>query len=49
MTLINNSNIDAKLILDLRDYPEFEIQLPTDQVDKDDITNEIIVPITDQA
>lgn len=30
LTIINNSNIDAKLILDLRDYPEFEISLPHD-------------------
>ena len=45
--MINNSNIDAKLTLDLRDYPEFEISVPTDQVDKDDLSNEIITPITD--
>lgn len=28
LTIHNDSNIDAKLILDLRDYPEFEIILP---------------------
>lgn len=28
LTLHNDSNIDAKLVLDLRDYPEFEIILP---------------------
>lgn len=47
LTLVNSSNIDAKLILDLREYPEFEISLPHDSVDKDDVTSEIIVPITD--
>lgn len=47
LTLVNSSSIDAKVILDLRDYPEFEITLPHDAVDKNDITNEIIVPITD--
>jgi rhodanese-related sulfurtransferase len=44
---VNNSNIDAKLILDLRDYPEFEISVPTESMDKEDLTSEIIVPITD--
>ena len=28
LTLHNDSNIEAKIILDLRDYPEFEIILP---------------------
>jgi hypothetical protein len=28
LTIHNDSNIDAKLILDLREYPEFEIILP---------------------
>lgn len=28
LTLYNHSNITAKLILDIRDYPEFEIILP---------------------
>jgi len=49
LTLINSSNIDAKLILDLREYPEFEISIPSDSVDKEDLANEIIVPITDTA
>ena len=47
MTLINNSNIDAKLVLDLRDFPEFEIFLPTESVDPEDITSEILVPISE--
>jgi hypothetical protein len=49
MTIANNSNIAAKLILDLREYPEFEISIPHDSVDKEDLTNEIIVPITDSG
>lgn len=28
LTIHNDSNIEAKLILDIRDYPEFEIILP---------------------
>ncbi len=48
MTIANKSNIEAKLILDLRDYPEFEISVPRDLNDKEDVTSEIIVPITDQ-
>ena len=47
LTIVNNSNIDAKLILDLRDYPEFEISVPTESQDKEDLTSEIIVPMTD--
>lgn len=47
LTIVNNSTIDAKLILDLRDYPEFEISVPTESQDKEDLTSEIIVPITD--
>jgi hypothetical protein len=47
LTIANNSNIDAKLILDLRDYPEFEISVPTESMDKEDLTSEIIVPITE--
>ena len=47
LTIANKSGIEAKLIMDLRDYPEFEISVPHDSQDKDDITAEIIVPITD--
>jgi len=28
LTIHNDSDIDAKLILDIREYPEFEIILP---------------------
>lgn len=47
LTLINDSNIDAKLVLDLRDFPEFEIFLPAESVDPEDITSEILVPISE--
>lgn len=47
LTIHNDSNIDAKLILDLRDYPEFEIILPLDSVD-DDSASEIIAQITEE-
>lgn len=48
LTVLNSSSIDAKLILDLREHPEFELSLPHDSADKEDVTNEVIVPITDQ-
>jgi hypothetical protein len=38
LTIINSSAIDAKLILDLREYPEFEISTPQDSMDKEDVT-----------
>jgi hypothetical protein len=38
LTIINSSAIDAKLILDLREYPEFEISIPQDSMDKEDVT-----------
>lgn len=44
VTIINNSDITAKLILDIRDYPEFEIILPDPNPD-DDVHSEIMVPI----
>ena len=47
LTIHNDSNIDAKLILDLRDYPEFEIILPLDSID-DDAASEIIAQITEE-
>lgn len=46
LTLHNDSNIDAKLILDLRDYPEFEIILPQESMN-DDVASEIMVPIAE--
>ena len=41
---MNHSDITAKLELDIRDYPEFEIILPDPNAD-DDIHSEIMVPI----
>jgi hypothetical protein len=46
LTVYNNSNIPAKLILDIRDYPEFEIILPPSSQD-DDLVSEIMVPINE--
>lgn len=44
LTVYNHSDIPAKLILDIRDYPEFEIILPPQNQD-DDVVSEIMVPI----
>ncbi len=44
LTIINESDITAKLILDIRDYPEFEIVLP-EANPEDDVHSEIMVPI----
>lgn len=44
LTIINESDITAKLILDIREYPEFEIVLPESKPD-DDVHSEIMVPI----
>lgn len=41
MTIHNNSDITAKLILDIRDYPEFEI-IPPDASPDDDVHSEIM-------
>lgn len=46
MTIINNSDITAKLILDIRDYPEFDIILPEPAAD-DDVHSEIMQPMED--
>ena len=48
LTIINQSDITAKLELDIRDYPEFEIILPDPNAD-DDIHSEIMVPIHENA
>jgi hypothetical protein len=48
LTIINDSDITAKLELDIRDYPEFEIILPDPNAD-DDIHSEIMVPIHENA
>lgn len=47
MTIINESDITAKLILDMRDYPEFDFILP-DASPEDDVHSEIMVPIVEQ-
>ena len=47
LTIHNDSNIDAKIILDLREYPEFEIILPPESIDDDDVSSEIMVPIAE--
>ena len=44
ITITNESDITAKIELDIRDYPEFEIILPDPNAD-DDIHSEIMVPI----
>ena len=40
---MNNSDITAKLILDIRDFPEFEI-VPPDASPDDDVHSEIMLP-----
>jgi len=44
LTVNNHSDIPAKLILDIREFPEFEIILPPQNND-DDVVSEIMVPI----
>lgn len=44
ITIYNRSDVTAKLILDIREYPEFEIIVPDPHAD-DDIHSEIMVPI----
>jgi hypothetical protein len=43
-TVYNHSDIPAKLLLDIRDYPEFEIIVPT-QTQDDDVVSEIMIQI----
>jgi len=43
LTIVNNSDITAKLILDIRNYPEFEIIAPDPNPD-DDVHSEIMAP-----
>ena len=43
-TVYNHSDITAKLLLDIREYPEFEIIVPA-QTHDDDVVSEIMVPI----
>ena len=47
-TIYNHSDIPAKLILDIRDYPEFEIILPPPDLN-DDVVSEIMVPINEET
>jgi hypothetical protein len=48
LTVYNHSDIAAKLILDIREYPEFEIIVPPPSKD-DDVVSEIMVPIQEEA
>ena len=47
ITIHNHSDITAKLILDIRDYPEFEIILPPSDP-SDDVVSEMMVPINEE-
>lgn len=47
LTLVNDSNIEARLILDLRELPEFEVSISPEMLD-DDVASEIMVPMTDE-
>jgi hypothetical protein len=47
LTIVNNSDFTAKLILDLRDRPEFEIIAPEASPD-DDVHSEIMAPHEDK-
>lgn len=46
ITLINESDISAKIILDMREYPEFDFILP-EHSPEDDVHSEIMVPIVE--
>ena len=48
LNIINESDITAKLILDIRDFPEFDVILPEPSAD-DDVHSEIMVPIYDES
>lgn len=47
LTIVNESNITAKVILDMREYPEFDFILPEPSPD-DDVHSEIMVPIDEK-
>jgi len=47
LTIHNNSDISAKLELDIREYPDFEIIVPKADND-DDVASEIMEPIEEQ-
>jgi hypothetical protein len=44
LTIYNHSDIPAKLLLDIREYPEFEIIVPAPNQD-DEVASEIMVPV----
>jgi len=46
LTIVNESDITAKVILDMREYPEFDFILPEPSPD-DDVHSEIMVPIVE--
>jgi hypothetical protein len=46
ITIVNNSDISAKLRLDIREFGEFEIVMPPPRED-DDVHSEIMVPINE--
>lgn len=46
ISIINNSDITAKVILDMREWPEFDFMLPDPNPD-DDVHSEIMVPIVE--
>ena len=48
LTVYNNSDIPAKLLLDIREHPEFEIILPP-QDQNDDVVSEIMVAIQEDT
>ena len=48
LTLENESSIEAKLIVDLREFPEFELSIFSEVTDEDDIMSDIMVPITEE-
>jgi len=48
LTLENESSIEAKLIVDLREFPEFELNLYPEVAEEDDLLSEIMVPITEE-
>ena len=47
LTIVNNSNITAKVILDMREHTEFDFILPEPSPD-DDVQSEIMVPIDEK-
>ena len=47
-TIYNHSDIPAKLLLDIREYPEFELILPPPNPN-DDIVSELMVPIQEES